>query len=157
VKQWWIGLARRERVGVIVASALVAAALLYLLALEPAWRSRARLASELPRLRAEAVELDALAAEAKNLKVRTRSPESPAQTRAALTKLLAERRIAESAIRDDGERFVVSARRADAAAWLSWLQEASSELALRVSAARMSRVAPGVVDAEVTLAPVGQR
>jgi len=157
VKQWWIGLARRERVGVIVASALVAAALLYLLALEPAWRSRARLASELPRLRAEAVELDALAAEAKNLKVRTRSPESPAQTRAALTKLLAERRIAESAIRDDGERFVVSARRADAAAWLSWLQEASSELPLRVSAARMLRVAPGVVDAEVTLTPVGQR
>jgi len=157
VKQWWIGLARRERVGVIVASALVAAALLYLLALEPAWRSRARLASELPRLRAEVVELDALAAEAKTLKVRTRTPESPAQTKAALTKLLAERRIAESAIRDDGERFVVSARRADAAAWLSWLQEASSELALRVSAARMSRVAPGVVDAEVTLAPVGQR
>ena len=157
MKQWWIGLARRERVGVIVASALVAAALLYLLALEPAWRSRARLASELPRLRAEAVELDALAAEAKNLKVRTRSPESPAQTRAALTKLLAERRIAESAIRDDGERFVVSARRADAAAWLSWLQEASSELPLRVSAARMLRVAPGVVDAEVTLTPVGQR
>ena len=157
MKQWWIGLARRERVGVIVASALVAAALLYLLALEPAWRSRARLASELPRLRAELVELDALAAEAKTLKVRTRTPESPAQTKAALTKLLAERRIAESAIRDDGERFVVSARRADAAAWLSWLQEASSELALRVSAARMSRVAPGVVDAEVTLAPVGQR
>ena len=157
MKQWWIGLARRERVGVIVASALVAAALLYLLALEPAWRSRARLASELPRLRAEVVELDALAAEAKTLKVRTRTPESPAQTKAALTKLLAERRIAESAIRDDGERFVVSARRADAAAWLSWLQEASSELALRVSAARMSRVAPGVVDAEVTLAPVGQR
>jgi general secretion pathway protein M len=157
VKQWWIGLARRERVGVIAASALVAAALLYLLALEPAWRSRARLASELPRLRAEVVELDALAAEAKTLKVRTRTPESPAQTKAALTKLLAERRIAESAIRDDGERFVVSARRADAAAWLSWLQEASSELPLRVSAARMSRVAPGVVDAEVTLAPVGQR
>jgi general secretion pathway protein M len=157
VKQWWIGLARRERVGVIAASALVAAALLYLLALEPAWRSRARLAGELPRLRAEVVELDALAAEAKTLKVRTRTPESPAQTKAALTKLLAERLIAESAIRDDGERFVVSARRADAAAWLSWLQEASSELALRVSAARMSRVAPGVVDAEVTLAPVGQR
>jgi general secretion pathway protein M len=157
VKQWWIGLARRERVGVIAASALVAAALLYLLALEPAWRSRARLAGELPRLRAEVVELDALAAEAKTLKVRTRTPESPAQTKAALTKLLAKRLIAESAIRDDGERFVVSARRADAAAWLSWLQEASSELALRVSAARMSRVAPGVVDAEVTLAPVGQR
>ena len=51
----------------------------------------------------------------------------------------------------------MSARRADAAAWLSWLQEATSELPLRVSAARLSRVAPGVVDAEVTLAPVGQR
>jgi general secretion pathway protein M len=157
VKQWWIGLSRRERLAVTIATAIVAAALLYLLAIEPAWRTRARLAADLPRLRAEAVELDALAAEAKKLKVRARPPESPAQTKAALTKLLAERRIVESAIRDDGERLVVSARRADAAAWLSWLQEATSELPLRVSAARLSRVAPGVVDAEVTLAPVGQR
>jgi len=157
VKQWWIGLSRRERLAVIAASAVVAIAVLFLVAIEPAWRTRARLASELPRLRAETVEMDALAAEAKKLKVRTRSAEPPAQTKAALTKLLAERNIAINAIREEDERLVVSARRADAAAWLSWVQEASSELPLRVSAARMSRVAAGVVDAEVTLAPVGAK
>jgi general secretion pathway protein M len=157
VKQWWIGLSRRERLAVIAASALVAAALLYLLGIEPAWRTRARLTAELPRLRADTVEMDALAAEAKKLKVRTRSAEAPAQTKAALTKLLAERNIAINTIREEDERLVVTARRADAAAWLGWLQEASSELPLRVSAARMSRVAAGVVDAEVTLTPVGAK
>ena len=157
MKQWWIGLSRRERLAVIAASTLVAAALLYLLGIEPAWRARARLTAELPRLRADTVEMDALAAEAKKLKVRTRSAEPPAQTKAALTKLLAERNIAINTIREEDERLIVTARRADAAAWLGWLQEASSELPLRVSAARMSRVAAGVVDAEVTLTPVGAK
>ena len=157
MKQWWVGLSRRERLAVIAASTIVGIALLFLVAIEPAWRARARLANELPRLRAETVEIDALAAEAKKLKVRTRSAEPPAQTKAALTKLLAERNIAINTIREEDERLVVSARRADAAAWLGWLQEASSELPLRVSAARMSRVAAGVVDAEVTLAPVGPK
>ncbi|HYR35188.1 MAG TPA: type II secretion system protein GspM [Burkholderiales bacterium] len=157
MKQWWIGLSRRERLAVIAASVLVGAALLYLVGIEPAWRARNRLAAELPRLRAEAVELDALAAEAKNLKGRTRAPEAPAQTKAALGRMLAERNIAVGTIRDDEDRLVVSARRADAAAWLAWLQEVSTELPLRVSSARLARVAPGVVDADVTLTPVGPK
>jgi general secretion pathway protein M len=157
MKQWWIGLARRERLGVLTAGLIVAAALVYLLGIEPAWRTRARLTSDLPRLRAETVELDALAAEASKLKGRTRTPESPADTKAVLGRLLAERHIAVSTIREDEARLIVSARRADVAAWLAWLAEASSELPLRVSSARLSRVAPGVVDAEVTLVPVGQK
>ena len=42
-------------------------------------------------------------------------------------------------------------------AWLAWLKDTTSELPLRIAAARMARVGTGLVDAEVTLAPAGQR
>ncbi len=157
MRQWWIGLARRERIAVLSAAVLVALALVYLTGIEPAWRSRTRLAADLPRLRTEATELDQLAAEAKKLKLRTRTLESPEQTRSALTRLLAEKNVSGSQIRDEGERFVVSAKRTDAAGWLVWLKDTTNELPLRIAAAKMARVGTGLVDAEVTLAPAGQR
>ena len=158
MSQWWVGLSRRERIAVIAAAALVAAAVLYLAGIEPAWRSRQRLAGELPRLRAQAAELDALALEAKKLKTRARTLESAEQTKAALTKLLAEKNIAGGSIREgDDQRLLLTVRRADAASWFAWLQEASTELPLRVASARISRVGPGLVDAEVALAPVAQK
>jgi general secretion pathway protein M len=158
LRQWWIGLSRRERLATLAAITLLAAAALYLAAIEPAWRTRSRLAAELPRLRAEAAELDALALEAKKLKTRTRALESPEQTKAALAKLLAEKSIAAGPIREgDGDRFLVSVRRAEAASWLAWLKDASTELPLRVASARISRVGPGLVDAEVALTPAGQK
>jgi general secretion pathway protein M len=157
MRQWWIGLSRRERIAVLTAATLVLLAVVYLAGIEPAWRSRARLTAELPRLRSDAAELDRLAAEAGKLKLRTRSLETPEQTRAALTRLLAEKNIAGAAIKDEGERLVVSAKRAEAASWLAWLKDTSNELPLRIAAARMSRVGPGLVDAEVTFAPAGQK
>jgi general secretion pathway protein M len=158
VRQWWIGLSRRERIAVIAAAALVAATVLYLAAIEPAWRTRQRLEAELPRLRAEAAELDALALEAKKLKTRARTLESPEQTKAALTKLLAEKNLAASPIREgEDQRLLLSVRRADAGNFLAWLKEASTELPLRISSTRISRVGPGVVDAEVALTPAGQK
>ena len=158
MREWWTGLSQRERIAALIAAAFVALAVLYSVAIEPAWRTRARLGAELPRLRAEAAELDALAAEAKKLKARTRALESPEQTKATLTKLLAEKSIASAAIRDgEGERLLVSVRRAEAASWLAWLKDASSELPLRIATARIARVAPGLVDSEVSLEPAGQK
>ncbi len=62
-----------------------------------------------------------------------------------------------SQVRDEGERFVVSAKRTDAAGWLVWLKDTTNELPLRIAAAKMTRVGTGLVDAEVTLAPAGQQ
>ena len=157
MKQWWIGLSRRERIATSVAAALVALALIFLIGIEPAWRTRVKLGADLPRLRAQAAELDQLAAEAKKLKLRTRTLESPEQTRAALTRFLAEKGVNGAQIRDEGERVIVSAKRIDAAAWLAWLKDTTNELPLRIAAARMSKVGTGMVDAEVTLAPAGQK
>ena len=61
LRAWWIGLGRRERALTAVAGSFVLLALLYLVALEPAWKSRVRLDAELPRLRAQVAEIDALA------------------------------------------------------------------------------------------------
>ena len=157
MKQWWIGLSRRERTATSVAAALAALTLIFLIGIEPAWRTRVKLGADLPRLRAQAAELDQLAAEAKKLKLRTRTLESPEQTRAALTRFLGEKGVNGAQIRDEGERVIVSAKRIDAAAWLAWLKDTTNELPLRIAAARMSKVGTGMVDAEVTLAPAGQK
>lgn len=154
--EWWTGLARRERIAAAAAATLVTVTALYLLALEPAWRVRARLAAELPRLRAEVAEMDALALEAKKLRTRALSVESPAQAKAALVKLAAEKNLPAASIQDGADqRLIVALRKADAGSTLALLKDASSELPLRISAARISRTAPGVVDADVTLTPVG--
>ena len=154
MKRWWTTLSARERAAVAAGAALVIAAVLYLLAIEPAWRTRARLAAELPRLQAEAAEVRALALEAKRLRSRALAIESPEQTRAAVTRLLAEKKL-DLTVREADGRLVFSAKRADAAAWIGWLNEVSSALPLRVTSAQVSRAGPGVVDAEVTLAPAG--
>jgi general secretion pathway protein M len=158
LRQWWIGLSQRERMATSIGAGLVVVVVIYVLALEPAWRARARLSAELPRLRAEAAEVDALAQEAKRLRTRTLAVESPEQLKAALNRLLAEKQIVGITIRDgDDRRVLISARRVEAAAWLAWMKEVSSELPLRVASARISRIAPGVIDAELALAPPGQK
>jgi len=156
MKRWWTSLSLRERAAVLAAAGLVFMALLILVAIEPAWRTRARLTAELPRLQAEAAEVRALALEAKRLKGRALTVESPEQTRAAVARLLAEKRL-EPTLREAEGRLVYSVKRADAAAWVGWLNEVSSALPLRVASAQVTRAGPGVVDAEVALAPAGSK
>lgn len=156
MKRWWTTLSLRERAAVLAAAGSVFMALLILVAIEPAWRTRARLTAELPRLQAEAAEVRALALEAKRLKGRALSVESPEQTRAAVARLLAEKRL-EPTLREAEGRLVYSVKRADAAAWVGWLNEVSSALPLRVTSAQVTRAGPGVVDAEVALAPAGSK
>jgi general secretion pathway protein M len=158
LRLWWTGLARRERIATAFAATLVFAAALYLIAIEPAWRARARLAAELPRLRTQAAEMDALSQEARKLGVRAAPSQSPAPARAALVKLAAEKNLASATVQEgENQRLVVAVRKADATSTLALLRDASSELPLRISAARISRTAPGVVDADVTLIPAGPR
>lgn len=150
--QWWNGLSRRERSATLLAALVAGLGALYLLAIEPAWRTRARLDQALPQLRAQAMELDALAAEAKKLRTRTRNVASPGEARAAAARLAAQHGIAASALREEGgERLVLTLRRTDAARVLAWVKDASTTLPLRVVAARIVRAGPGVVDADITL------
>lgn len=156
MKRWWTSLSIRERTAVALAGVVVFGVFLYLLAIEPAWRTRARLTAELPRLQAEAAEVRALALEAKRLKGRALTIESPEQTRAAVARLLAEKRL-EPALREAEGRLLYSVKRADAAAWVGWLNDVSSALPLRVTSAQVTRAGPGVIDAEVALSPAGSK
>ena len=158
LREWWIGLSLRERGAVVLAAAFALVGMLYLLGIEPAWHTRARLSAELPRLRAEAAEVQALALEAQKLKGRSLALESPERTKAALARLLAEKNVPADALREvDGRGLVLTVRRADAASCIAWVQQASAELALRVSYARVARVGPGLVDAEIALTPAQPR
>jgi general secretion pathway protein M len=151
-RAWWLGLARRERAMVAGTAALAIGAFLYLVAIEPAWKARARLGEELPRLRAQAAEVDALAREAGQLKRRGVAAESGAAAKDALERSLAAADLRAARVSAlDERRVVVSAKAVPAARWLAWLEEAARESRLRVALLRISQTAArGVVDAEVT-------
>lgn len=155
LRSWWLGLSRRERIAAASASAFALAAILFLVAIEPAWRTRERLADELPRLRAQVAQTEALRLEARRLKERGLRFDNPQSIRAAATKLIAERNLPAAALRPgEGDGMVLALRGVEASNCLAALKELSTELPLRISSARITRVAAGMVDAEITLMPV---
>jgi general secretion pathway protein M len=127
-------------------------ALLYLVTLEPAWKARARLDAELPRLRAQVAEIDALAQEAKQLASRGVAVESASAAKVALEQALARANLGTVQVSVlDERRLAVTAKGVPVSSWLAWAEEAARESRLRVAAARISRTAVrAVVDAEAT-------
>jgi general secretion pathway protein M len=159
LRVWWLGLARRERVMTAGAAAFILLALLFLVAIEPAWKARVRLATELPRLRAQSAEVDALALEANGLKSRVVAAESIDAARAAIEKSLAQASLGDVrvAVLDD-RRLSVNAGGVSVSQWLTWAEEAARESRLRIAAARVSRgAARAVVDAEAVFEIAGKQ
>jgi general secretion pathway protein M len=159
LRAWWLGLAHRERVLTAAAGAFVVLALLFLIAIEPAWKARVRLAAELPRLRAQAAEVDALALEARGLKSRVVAAESVGAARSALEKSLAQAALGDVrvAVLDD-RRLAVNVGGVSVSQWLAWAEEAARESRLRIAAARLSRgAARAVVDAEAVFEIAGKQ
>ena len=152
IRVWWQGLAKRERMLVAAAAAFVLAALVYLLAVEPAWKTRVRLSAELPRLRAQAAEVAALAEEARQLGKRGTAPASAGAARTALEQSLAATRFREARVTAlDERRLAVSVKAAAVAPWLAWLDQAARESRLRIAGVQMFLAGrPGLVDSEVT-------
>jgi len=152
LRAWWLGLARRERALTVVAGSFVLLALLYLIAIEPAWKARERLGAELPRLRAQAAEVHSLAQEAKGLTSRGVAVESAVTAKPALEQSLARANLggARVAVLDE-RRVAVSAGAVPVTQWLAWAEEAARESRLRIAAVRISRTSVrAVVDAEAT-------
>ena len=152
LRAWWLGLARRERMMTAAAASFALLALLYLIAIEPAWKTRERLSAELPRLRAQAAEVNSLAQEAKGLMSRGVAVESAGAARVALEQSLARANLGgvRVAVLDE-RRLAVSAKTVPVTQWLAWAEEAVRELRLRIAAVRISRSSVrAVVDAEAT-------
>jgi len=152
LRAWWLGLDRRERAMSAAAGSFVLLALLYLIAIEPAWKARERLGAELPRLREQAAEVNSLAQEAKQLTSRGVAVESAAAARVALEQSLARANLAGARVTVlDERRLAVSAKAMPVTQWLAWAEEAARESRLRIAAVRISRTSiRAVVDAEAT-------
>ena len=145
---WWSGLARRERVMILAAVTVVVAALLYVGAVEPAWRERTRLQRDLPRLQEQATQIDSLRAEALAL---GGSGTTIAADRAAAEQSLTRAGLAGS-VRGGGSQLDVSVRGAAAQAWFAWLDSYVHESRLRVVRVRVNRAAgSGMIDADAAL------
>jgi general secretion pathway protein M len=135
-----------------VAGSFVVLVLLYLIAIEPAWKARVRLGAELPQLRAQLVEINSLAQEAKQLKSRGVSVESAAAAKIALEQSLARANLGGVRVTLlDERRLVVNAGAVPVTQWLAWAEETARESRLRIAAVRISRTSVrAVVDAEAT-------
>jgi len=153
LRAWWLALARRERLMLAAGAAIVLAAIVFLALIEPAWTTSTRLARELPQLREEAAELDALAREAKELRRRAGALESADSARRALGEALARGPLANivQVTALDERRIQASAKGVNAALWFAWVEQAAREYRLRVAALEATRAAKrGEVDAQVT-------
>jgi len=132
----WMGLAPRERQALWLAAAVVAAALLWGLAVQPAWRTLARAPAELERLDAEWQAMQRLAAEATVLRGAPPVPLPAAQEALrAATARLGER----AEITLQGERVVLRVDGIAPSALRDWLAEARAGARARPVAASLSR------------------
>jgi len=146
---WWSALALRERRLVLAAAGLVAAALLWALALAPALRTLASAPAQLAAAEAQAQQMQALATEAASL--RAVAPVPLAQAQAALQ--AATGRLGEAAkLSLQGERAVVTLKGLGSDQLAGWLAEARAGARARVVEASLSQSAPGRYDGSLTLA-----
>ena len=118
----WNGLARRERVFVASGATILAVAFLFVVAIEPAWHDRMRLATELPGLRDAAARVEALKDTAMALRGRGRSVESGAALRDAARMSLARAALSATADLSPDGALVVTAHAVPAATLLPWLE-----------------------------------
>lgn len=138
--QAWQGLAPRERRLVAAAAVLVGLALLWLLAVQPAWRTLQRAPAEIDRLEAELQTMQRLAAEAQVLRGTT--PVPPEQAQAAL-KAATERLGPQAQFSMQGDRVVVRFTGIAPGALRDWLAEARAGARARPVAAALQRSGEG--------------
>jgi general secretion pathway protein M len=148
---WWTGLARRERMMVLIAASVVLLGTLYAAGIEPAWTARARLAEELPRLQAELVQLEALRTEAKRLAGQDGVGQSFDSLVTAVEQSTLRANVSAVVRADDANTVSVTANDVPAAAWFVWLEAFTREsrTAVMVASARRAET-PGRIDAFVS-------
>jgi general secretion pathway protein M len=151
VATWWSGLGQRERILVLVAVGVLLLGLLYVSAVEPAWKTRTRLVHELPRLQSELIQLKGLRAEAEQLAGRVGAVTSVDALRAAAEQSVLRANLVAGVTSTEDGIVSVSATNVPAQAWLSWLEAFARESRAAVVTARVARNdGPGRVDAEVS-------
>lgn len=137
---WWRGLAERERRLALLAAAVVVLGLVWLLAVQPAWRTITRAPTELDTLDAQLQAMQRLAAEVQQL--RSAPPVMPEQAAAAL-RSATERLGDKGKLALQGERAVLTLNGVGTGALRDWLAEARAGARARPLEANLTRAAQG--------------
>ena len=140
VQAWWQGLAERERRLALLAAAVVVLGLVWLLAVQPAWRTITRAPAELDTLDAQLQTMQRLAAEAQQL--RSAPPVAPDQAAAAL-RAATDRLGDKGKLALQGDRAVLTLSGAGTGALRDWLAEARAGARARPLEANLTRAAQG--------------
>jgi general secretion pathway protein M len=141
VRQWWLGLARRERRMLITGATLVAVALLWWVVLAPPLRTLQRAPSQIDAAEAQLQLMQRLAAEARELRAVTPVPSDQAGNvlKAATARLGDKARLAVQ-----GDRAVLTVAGVSSVALRDWLAEARSGARARTIEANLSRGSSGL-------------
>jgi len=152
IREWWTGLGRRERVLTAIAAAVVVSGLIYAIAIEPAWKTEARLRVELPRLQADLVQIRALQQEAQRLTGRTGAEQSLESLREALAQSILRANLGADVSTNGTNQVTVTVKSVSGRAWLGWLESFARETRARVVDASIQRAggAAGLIDASAS-------
>ncbi len=132
----WLALAPRERLALGLALAAVGLLLVWNIAIQPAWRTLQTAPAQRAALDAQVAEMQALAAEAREL--RALPPVAPEQAEAAL-RSSTQRLGAGARLNLAGGRATVTLSNVDPAALTAWLAEIRSGARARVIELQVSR------------------
>ena len=147
----WQTLAERERNLISLAVFFSVLALLYLLAFEPAWQGRAKLQKDLPKLRAQAEQMQVLVQ--KNAGLNLQAQENmPALSKEALEVMLAKRgiKVSNLSLLEQNIRLQISS--ANYLNLISLLAELHQQAHWQVQEARFSALPEaGMVAAQISL------
>lgn len=152
--QWWRTLAIRERRFLIAAAAVLGLALVYLVAFEPAWQGRQKLAKELPALRAQVAQMEAMSQEARRISGMAASVESPATLRQTVEASVAAAGLKPFMTQGNfqGELIEVRFAAVPFVQLAGWLETTVRETRVRVVDANLQKDAvPGQVTARIAL------
>lgn len=139
-RAWWLSLAQRERTALIIVAWVLALLLIWLLAVQPAWRTLTRAPAELDAMDTQLQVMQGQAAEAQTL--RGAAPVTPDQARAALA--AATVRLGDKAkLSVQGERATLTLNGLSSAALRDWLAEARAGARARPIEASLTRAASG--------------
>lgn len=151
MKAFWNARPERDRRIIVAGAWLAGLALLVALVVLPADRARARLAPELPRMRASIAALQRDAAEVKRLRALPALAPSKLEPLANLATQAGGLAGAQIAV-IDAQRVRLSGGDIAFGALLEWLRSAQATYGMRVESARLDALpAPGRVRAELVL------
>ena len=146
----WAALAPREQRLVAAAAALLAVLLLWTVAIAPAWRTLRSAPAQLDALDRQGQQMQALAAEAAQL--RGAPPVPLDQAQAALTAATERLASPASKLSLQGERALMTLKGVTALQLQAWLGEARVGARARVVEAVLTQTGPGTYDGSLTLA-----